>query len=198
MTGRGLVGVRADDGKVLWSYGRIANGTANVPTPIVIDDYIFASTGYGAGAALIHLEANKDSEVTAEEVYFLDGNTFQNHHGGMVRYGDFIYAGNGKNNGFPTCVEWRTGDIAWGGKLRGAGSGSAAVTGLSDNILFRYQDGVIALISATPEEYVLKGSFKPEHQERESWSHPVVVNGRLYLREQDKLMCYDVSPATGD
>ncbi|MCA9028755.1 MAG: PQQ-like beta-propeller repeat protein, partial [Planctomycetaceae bacterium] len=145
MTGRGLVGVRADDGKVLWSYGRIANGTANVPTPIVIDDYIFASTGYGAGAALIHLEANKDSEVTAEEVYFLDGNTFQNHHGGMVRYGDFIYAGNGKNNGFPTCVEWRTGDIAWGGKLRGAGSGSAAVTGLSDNILFRYQDGVIAL-----------------------------------------------------
>ncbi len=72
------------------------------------------------------------------------------------------------------------------------------MTGVADTILFRYQDGVVALVAASPEKYNLKGSFKPEHQEGESWSHPVVVNGRLYLREQDKLMCYDVSAATGD
>ena len=198
VTGRGVVGVRADDGEVLWSYVRIANGTANIPTPIVIDDYVFAATGYGAGAALLHLTASGTDDVDAEEVYFLDGKTFQNHHGGMVRYGNYIYAGNGNNNGFPTCVAWKTGNIAWGGKLRGEGKGSAAITGTAENILFRYQDGVVALVAATPEEYVLKGSFKPEHQERESWSHPVVVNGHLYLREQDKLMCYDVSPNTGN
>ncbi len=198
MTGRGLVGVRAEDGKVLWTYGRIANGTANIPTPIVVDDYVFASTGYGAGAALIHLATGSSSGVTAEEVYFLPGKTFQNQHGGMVRYGDHIYGGNGNGNGFPTCIEWKTGKIVWGGKLRGEGKGSAAVTGVANGILFRYQDGVIALVAPSPEQYNLKGSFMPEHQERESWSHPVVVDGRLYLREQDMLMCYDVSPNTGD
>ncbi len=106
MTGRGLVGVRAEDGEILWTYGRMANGTANIPTPLVIDDYVFAATGYGAGAALVHLTANGDSDVEAQEVYFLDGNVFQNHHGGMVRYGDYVYGGNGNNNSFPTCIAW--------------------------------------------------------------------------------------------
>ncbi|MBX3439449.1 MAG: polyvinylalcohol dehydrogenase, partial [Planctomycetaceae bacterium] len=118
---------------------------------------------------------------------------FQNHHGGMVRYGDFIYAGNGHKNGFPTCLEWKSGKIVWGGKLRGAGSGSAAVTGLRGHLLFRYEDGVLALIQATPDEYVLAGTLQPAYQKGASWAHPVVVNGRLYLREQDKLMCYDVT-----
>ncbi len=193
VTGGGVVGVRADDGKLLWSYHRIANGTANVPTPIAVDDYVFAATGYGAGAALLRLSEDGHGGVNAEEAYFLNGKKFQNHHGGMVRLGDYIYAGNGHKNGFPTCLAWKTGDIAWGGKLRGAGSGSAAVTGVGAHLLFRYEDGTLALIRATPNKYVLEGTLRAEYQEGKSWSHPVVVDGRLYLREQNKLMCYDVS-----
>ncbi len=193
VTGGGVVGVRAEDGKLLWSYGRIANRTANVPTPIPVDDYVFAATGYGAGAALLHLSGDGDGGVNAEEVYFLNGKKFQNHHGGMIRLGDFIYAGNGHKNGFPTCLAWKTGDIVWGGKLRGPGSGSAAVTGVGAHLLFRYEDGTLALIRATPTKYILAGTLSPDYQEGKSWSHPVVVDGRLYLREQDKLMCYDVS-----
>lgn len=193
ITGGGVVGVRADDGRLLWSSSRIANGTANIPTPIVIDDYVFAATGYGAGAALFHLSPDGQGGVNAREVYALAGNEFQNHHGGMVRYGDYIFAGNGHKNGFPTCLEWRSGKIVWGGKLRGAGSGSAAVTGVDGCLLFRYEDGAVALIQATPREYVLLGTLRPEYVEGPSWAHPVVVDGRLYLREQDKLMCYDVS-----
>lgn len=193
LTGGGLVGVRADDGTLLWSYDRIANRTANIPTPITVGDYVFGATGYRAGAALLHLTPDGRGGVKAEEVYFLEGDEFQNHHGGMVRYGDYIYAGNGHKNGFPTCLKWTTGDIVWGGKLRGAGSGSAAITGVGDHLLFRYEDGTLALIKATPEEYVLQGTLRPSYQEGKSWAHPVVVDGRLYLREQDKLMCYDVS-----
>jgi outer membrane protein assembly factor BamB len=193
MTGGGLVGVNAETGKVLWTYGRVANGTANIPTPIPVDDYVFASTGYRTGAALLHLTADGRGGVRAKEVYFLDGNEFQNHHGGMVRYGEYVYAGNGHRNGFPTCLNWKTGDIVWGGKARGAGQGSAAVTGLAGHLLFRYEDGTLALIEATPEKYDLAGTLRPEFQEGKSWSHPVVVDGRLYLREQDKLMCYDVT-----
>jgi outer membrane protein assembly factor BamB len=189
--GRGTIGVRAADGTFLWGYNRVANGTANIPTPIVDGDYVFASTGYGTGAMLVKLVAAGD-EVQAQEQYFLDPKDFQNHHGGMIHLGDHIYAGHQHNKGFPICIEMKSGQTVWGGKTRPEGNGSAAVTCVGKQLLFRYQDGTIALIEATPKEYVLHGKFRPEHQERESWSHPVVVGGKLYLREQDKLMCYDV------
>ena len=51
LMGRGLIGVRAEDGKFLWGYDRVANKTANIPTPIVKGDYVFASTGYQTGSA---------------------------------------------------------------------------------------------------------------------------------------------------
>lgn len=192
VVGRGVLGVRAADGKLLWTYNDVANRTANIPTPIVSGDYVFASTGYGAGAALLRLAKDGDG-VKAEEVYFLSGDKFQNHHGGMVLVGDYLYAGHGHNNGFPTCLEFKTGKIVWGGKQRGPGRGSAAVVYADGDLIFRYQSGEVALIEATPEEYRLKGVFMPAYQQDNSWAHPVVVGKRLYLREQDKLMCYDLT-----
>ncbi|MCA9266866.1 MAG: PQQ-like beta-propeller repeat protein [Planctomycetales bacterium] len=191
LTGRGVIGVRASDGKFLWGYNEVANTTANIPTPVVSGDYVFASSGYGTGAGLVKLSAEGDG-VKAEEVYFLPGKTFQNHHGGMLLIGEHIYCGHNHNNGFPICLALKTGEVIWGGDERGAGSGSAAVVYADGNIIFRYQDGVVALVEATPSGYKLKGKFKPEYQEGKSWAHPVVVDGKLYLREQNKLMCYDV------
>lgn len=191
ITGRGLIGVRASDGRFLWGYNRVANGTANIPTPIVSGDFVFCSTGYGTGAGLVKLSKDGNG-VAAEEVYFLPGNTFQNHHGGMIRVGDYVYAGAQHNNGFPTCLELMSGKIVWGGKLRGPGEGSAAILYADGHLVFRYQNGVIALIEATPEAYRLKGSFKPVYQKGNSWAHPVIAGGKLYLREETKLMCYDL------
>ena len=190
LTGRGVVGVAAKDGKFLWGYNRVANGTANIPTPIVKGDYVFCSTGYGAGSALLHLKP-KGRGIEAEEVYFLPGNTLQNHHGGMVLVGDHIYCGHGHNNGFPICVELKSGKIAWS-KGRGPGSGSAAVVEADGHLYFRYENGLMALIEATPEEYREKGTFKIPDCNRPSWPHPVVAGGKLYLREQDALLCYSL------
>ena len=191
LVGRGLIGVRATDGKLLWRYKDIANNVANIPTAVVSGDFVFTSTGYGTGAALLRLAKNGDG-VSAKEVYFKPGNELQNHHGGFVLVGKHLFLGNAHNNGFPTCVEMSTGEIVWGGQDRGPGTGSAAVTFYDGHLIFRYQSGEVALIQATPEEYRLKGTFKPEHVEGPSWSHPVVSGGRLFLREQDKLMCYDL------
>ncbi len=105
LVGRGLVSYAAEDGRLLWSYNRIANGTANIPTPIVDGDFVFCSTGYGTGAALLRLRRGDDGGVKAEEVYFLDAKKLQNHHGGMVKVGPYIYCGHGHNKGFPICVE---------------------------------------------------------------------------------------------
>ena len=190
--GTGCIGVAAADGKLLWKYARVGNGTASIPTPIVDGDYVFCSSGYGTGAALLQLSAD-GSGVKADEVYFLNGNDFQNHHGGMIHVGPYIYSGHGHNQGFPICLEMKTGKVVWGGKQRGAGSGSAAVVYADGKLYFRYQDGIMALVDATSEGYHLSGSFKIPEVKRESWSHPVVVGGKLYLREQDNLFVYQLA-----
>jgi outer membrane protein assembly factor BamB len=191
LTGRGVLGIDASNGKQLWSYNRVANGVANISTPLIDGNFVFASTSYKTGACLLELKKQGDS-VIAEEKYFLEGNEFNNHHGGMILLDGHVYAGHQQNEGFPTCVNLLTGDIVWGGKLRGPGKGSAALLLIDGHLIFRYQDGTIALIEATPTEYKLKGNFAPDYQKGNSWAHPVVVNGKLYLREQDKLMCYQV------
>lgn len=190
LTGRGVISVAADDGRPLWTYNRIANATANIPTPIVRGDYVFCSTGYGTGAALLKVRSTSGSPV-AEEVYFLNAKTMQNHHGGMILYGDHIYCGHGHNQGFPLCLEMLTGDIAWSGG-RGAGSGSAAILLADGHLYFRYEDGTMALIEATPEEYRLKSSFTLATRHGKSWPHPVIVDGLMYLRDQGTLLCYDI------
>lgn len=192
LMGRGLVSVAANDGRFLWGYNRIANGTANIPTPIVRDNHVFTSTGYGTGAALLKLK-RQGRGVAYDEVYFLPSNTLQNHHGGMVLLGDYLYGGHGHNSGFPICVEFATGEVVWDGG-RGPGEGSAAVVCADGNLYFHYQNGTVALIEATPEDYRERGSFEVPNDGSPCWAHPVVAGGKLYLREQDELLCYDVTP----
>ena len=196
LTGRGLIGIRASDGKLLWSYNSIANDVANISTPVVRGDYVFASTAYGAGAALIKLKASAQG-VDCEEVYFLEARTFQNHHGGFVLVGDYLYAGHGHSMGLPICIEFLTGKVRWGGNIRNAGEGSAAVAYADGRLYFRYQNGLMMLIEATPEAYREKGAFQLPGIRKPSWSHPVIVGGRMYLREQDALYCYDVRASKG-
>jgi outer membrane protein assembly factor BamB len=191
LLGRGLVGVRASDGKFLWGYNNVANHVANIATPIVKGDYVFGSTGYGTGSVLLQLSKSGDG-IAAKEVYFLNASTLQNHHGGLVLVGDHLYAGQGHNKGFPICVELATGKVVWGGDIRNSGEGSAGVTYADGNLYFRYQNGVVLLIEATPTGYKEKGTFTIPEVKAPSWPHPVVSGGRLYLREQDALYVYDV------
>lgn len=190
LTGKGIVSVNAADGRVLWTYNRVANGTANIPTPITTGDYVFCSSGYGTGSALLHLEKSGDG-VKANEVYFLKAEEMQNHHGGMILLGDKIYCGHGHNNGFPWCIDLKTGNRLWE-KERGVGTGSAAALYADGHLYFRYESGEMALIEAKPEKYVLKSSFMSAAVKGKAWPHPVIVDGKLYLRDQDVLMCYDI------
>lgn len=191
LVGRGLVSVRASDGKTLWTYNPVANGTANIPTPLVWDDYVFTSSGYGTGAALLHLKKDGDG-VTAAEKYFLKAGTFQNHHGGMVRIGDYIYAGSGHNNGIPVCLEWQTGKIVWE-QGEHPGRESAAVIMADGHLYFRWQDGTMGLLEASPAGYKLCGSFKLPVSKGPSWPHPGIHDKKLLVRVQDDLLCYDVA-----
>jgi outer membrane protein assembly factor BamB len=160
--------------------------------PIVDGDFVFASTSYQTGSVLLKLTPDGDG-VKAEEVYWLDKDKFQNTHGGFVKVGDYIYGGHNHNKGEPTCIDMRTGQIMW--QADQPGGGSAAVLYADGNLIFRYQDDMVALIEADPQKYNLKNTFKLPEREgaiREGWAYPVISDGRLYLRHGDVLFVYDV------
>ena len=187
-TGSGAMGVRASDGKLLWTYD-IKRTTAVIPTPIVRDDLVFFSAGYGTGGALLRQVAKADGEVEAEEIYPTTPE-LGNKHGGIILVGDYLY-GDSDDRGIPFCADLMTGEVKW--KSRGSGKKSASVTAADGHLYIRFSDGTMALVKASPEAYEELGSFKvPGSGPRPSWSHPVVLGGRLYLREGDKVHCYEL------
>jgi len=191
----GVVAVHAETGKLLWQYTKINNGTANIPTIITRDDLVWCSTGYGdGGSALLKMKADSKDAVSITEVVHYKSGELQNHHGGMVLVGDYVYFGSEHNSGHPACVEFKTGEIKYKEKKGAAGGGgSAAVVAVDGMLYYRYQNGVVVLLEASPEGAKVAASFKePERSGKECWAHPVVANGKLYLRDQDKLFCYSV------
>lgn len=179
---RSVFGVSLKDGKQLWSYSAPANGTANCCSPVIDDNYVFASSAYGTGGGLVKVTQNGDRQE-AEEVYF--ENRLQCHHGGIVRIGDYMYT---CGNGPLTCVHFRTGEIAWQARSVGKGSLLAA-----DGMLYVLSENHrVALVEATPEEYREHGTFQITAHGRPSWAHPVVAGGVLYLRDQQSLTAYSI------
>ena len=195
LVGRGLIGVEAETGKLLWGYNRVASDIANIATPIVHGDYVFASVGYGTGAALVKIVPEGDA-LAAQEVYFLAADVLQNHHGGLILHEGTVYTGTGHNKGFPIAADFATGKIAWGPE-RTAGQDSAAIAYADGRLYFRYRDGRMILIEASPEAYRERGTFMIPDVELQSWSMPVIANGKLWLREQDHLYCYDIGAPAG-
>ena len=188
-TGSGALGVRASDGELMWSY-EIDKTTAVIPTPIIRDDLVFFTAGYGRGGALLKQVAGDGGTVSMEEVYPLSKN-LQNKHGGVVLVGDFLY-GDTDSKGIPYCAEFMTGKNRW--KSRGSGKGSASVTAADGHLYFWFsKSATMALVKASPDRYEEVSSFKIEEgSDRPTWAHPVILDGRLYLRKDDAICCYNL------
>ncbi|QDU26323.1 Outer membrane protein assembly factor BamB precursor [Anatilimnocola aggregata] len=188
-TASGALGARASDGEKLWHYP-IDKTTAVIPTPIVRGDLVFFAAGYKRGGALLKQKAVGDGKVEVEEIFPINS-ALANKHGGIVLVGEYLY-GDSDDQGIPWCADLMTGEIKW--KKRGSGKKSASFVAADDRLYIRFADGTMVLAKATPEDYIEVSSFKiPGGGERPSWSHPVIVDGKLYLREQDKIFCYDIS-----
>jgi outer membrane protein assembly factor BamB len=180
---RGVVGVAADDGRFLWRYDHPANGTANISTPIFNDSSIFAASAYGRGGGLVKLMRD-GSTTTATEVYFT--REMENHHGGMIVLDGYLY---GANGGQLTCLEFSTGKVQWQSGAPGKGS----IVFADGRLYYRNEGGRIVLVEANPHKYIEHGRFmQPDRSRNNAWAHPVVANGRLYIADQNVLLCYDV------
>ena len=104
--------------------------------------------------------------------------------------GEHIYGGHGQNQGKPTCLELATGKVVW--QAKAPAGGSAAVLYADGHVLFRYDRGPLAWVAATPDGFHLQGTFKPPTGDGPAWPYPVLHDGKLYLRHDDLLLCYDL------
>ena len=187
-TASGAFGVDAKTGRFLWAYP-IEQTTAVIPTPIVRDDLVFFSAGYKRGGALLRQVPGPGDTVTIQEVYGLKPE-LANKHGGIVLIDDSLY-GDSDDKGIPFCADLLTGTVHW--QKRGSGKGSASVVAADGHVYARFSDGTVVLMKADPAAAAEISSFKiPGSGDRPSWSHAVILDGRLYLREQDRILRYDI------
>ena len=181
------VGVRASDGKVMFRYPKAANRTANIATPVYANNKVFFTSAYGTGGGLLDLSV-QNGEVAAKEAYFT--NEMRNHHGGVVLLDGYLY---GFSDAILTCLEFATGKMMW--RDRSVGKGS--VTYADGHLYVQSETNVVGLAEATSAGYREKGRFDIPDKGLPSWAHPVVSDGRLYVRNQDTLLVYDVKAAAG-
>jgi outer membrane protein assembly factor BamB len=184
-TASAAVGVRASDGKLMWRYPAAANNTANITTPVVHQNQVFYTSGYGTGAGLVTLQ-EQNGELSAKETYFT--REMQNHHGGVVLVNGTVY---GFSNAILHAVDFATGKLLW----RDRSFGKGAVTYAGNRLYVLSEGYVVGLAEVTPKGYVEKGRFTIADQGLPSWAHPVVAGGRLYIRNQNTLTAYDVRAA---
>jgi outer membrane protein assembly factor BamB len=181
----GLVAVAAADGSLLWRYNGLANRAANTHAPIVRGDTIFYANGYNTGHALIRLK-QESGRFQAEEVYRGKGQ-YAPWLGGPVQIGEHVYINMAAGL---RCLERATGKVVWEQKM--PRSTLVAAEGL---LYVRNQDGKVLLVEANPERYVEKSSFlaPPRDSKEYAWTFPVISGGRIYLRDQDVLLCYNIA-----
>ena len=176
------VGVRASDGKLMFRYGNAANRIANIATPVFSNNKVFFTSAYGTGGGLLDLTA-QDGEVKAKQVYFT--REMRNHHGGVVLVEGYLY---GFSDAILTCLDFATGKVMW--RDRSVGKGS--VTYADGHLYIQSENNIVGLAEATSAGYREKGRFEIPDKGLPSWAHPVISDGRLYVRNQDTLLVYDI------
>lgn len=170
------------DGRLLWSYDKVANGTANIATPVVRGNRVFFSSDYGTGGALLDVKASGNG-ASASEVYFT--REMRNHHASSVLVGDHLY---GFSSSILTALHFDTGRTAW--RDRSVGKGSLI---FADNRFYLYsENGVVGLAEASPQGYREHGRFSIQTSDLPTWSHPIVTGGLLIIRDQERVYAYDV------
>ncbi len=178
-TANGVMGLFGKTGELLWRYDKVANRTANIATPIYSDGFLFVSSAYGTGCALLKFgDGGK-----ATEVFF--SKEMKNHYSSSVLVGGYLY---GYNDAILTAMKFETGEVAW--RTRNIAKGTVSYA--DGNLYVLGEDGTVALVHATPEAFKEISRFEIQKGKLPAWTPLVISDGKLYLRDQDNLTSYDI------
>lgn len=186
-TAEGTIGVRAQDGLLMWKDTGAANSTANCSAPVFFNNCVFSASGYGAGGALVKLGSQRGATACLREYQTKD---MKNHHGGMIVVDGYLYGSN--DPGVLVCLEFATGKVMWQDRSVGKGS----LTCADGRLILRGENGRVALVELSPRGYEELGRFEqPQRSDMPAWPYPVVADGKLFLRDMDTLLCFDLKGA---
>jgi outer membrane protein assembly factor BamB len=180
----GFYGVDSATGKLLWFVDFVNQRELNCTDAVTYQDYLLLTTGYGKGSMLVEL-INKEKKIIPRSVW--QSELMDNHHGGVILHDGYLY-GSGTNSKGWFCLDFVTGKLKW----RTEGKGSVTY---ADGMLYLLDEkGTMKLVRATPDKFEKNGEFKlPKGGESMYWAHPVISQGRLYIRHSDKIFAYDIS-----
>ncbi len=181
-TQSGLLAIDAKTGKEIYRNAFAANNVANAPTPAYSDGHLFWAVGYRKGGICLKV-ANSGGSWNFSDAWTTGD--FACHPGNYVVVNGRAY---GKGKGGLVCADLKTGETLWTER------GGAGQVTWADGLLYSFADqgGRLTLIDpSAPEGGRVKGSIQVAGSGN-SWSHPVVVNGRLYVRYDTNVYCFDV------
>ena len=189
-----IAGISPTDGKVLWRAG-FPGQTAVCSDPSLIGNVVMASSAYDVGARFYRISKEGDNFRAVE--FHKDEPLLQSHHGGIVAVGDYFYMTTGGNRGTQVlaCIEAKTGRVVWQHAWNGSNS-KGSLTYVDGVLIIRCEagDGTIAMVEPTPEGYKELGRFdQPDRSDQRSWTYPVIVDKKLYIRDQNVLLVYDLN-----
>jgi len=188
-----IIGVDATNGKLLWKVnydetsdigGRSFKNHAN--TPIYHDGKIFVAAGHKFVG--IQLVLSDDGSAVELGWKNKDINT---HLGGMVLIDGYLYSSNFIHNsmGNWVCVDWETGETKWSTKWYNKGS---IISDGEMLYLFEEKFGHLALANINSERLDIVSEFKINIGKGQYWSHPVIGDGKLYIRHGETLQVYSI------
>jgi outer membrane protein assembly factor BamB len=189
--GRDIFAVNTSDGKILWKYDYAAENPAgqrknHAITPLFKDGNILIANGYNYAAIMLKLSADGKSVAKVWE-----NRNFDPQLGGLVLLGNNIYGANHQSApaGSWICVDWTTGKTLWTSKWYGQGSVISA-----DGMLYLYEErtGHVGLANPSSTKLDIVSEFQITRGEGPFWAHPVIDNGRLYVRHGSSLMVYRI------
>jgi len=184
---RALHGIDAVNGRLQWSYPWVTQFDNNITMPIIADDHIFISTGYSAGCAMVHIKADDKGKLRVERVFERRGRLLMTKQASGVLRDGFVY-GFDESRGELKCINLRDPkEEVWSSSAVRSGN----VTLVDSMLLVQTEDGTLALVEATPEEFRLRAKLPNLLSGGECWALPAVVGGKIYLRDGEKVVCLD-------
>jgi outer membrane protein assembly factor BamB len=191
LTGDAYLCVRAADGVVLGQYPWKTDHRGNIATPVAVDDYVFITSAYNKGCALLRLVPAGD-RASVQEVYVRSNRVLRAHHASPVYRDGFLYGFDGTRSTTLTCVDFRKGATASAWEESDIRSGSLILAG--DHLIVLTESGKLGLVEATPTAFRPVASVPSGLTGSEVWAGPVLVDGRFYLRGPEAVVCLDVRP----
>ena len=190
MTDRAVVAFAPADGRIIWRHP-YQNQRQNHPiSPIYSNGMLYVTSGYGKGAIGLRLA---DDGRSVKQVW--EQPSQDPVHGQAVLVDGYVYASSHQSIGGKwSCVEFATGKLMWQDAC--VGKGGSVV--FADGMLYCYSEtGVVGLVRPSSRQCHLVSTFKVPLGDGSHWAHPVVSNGRLFIRHGNVLMCYAVSARAG-